>query len=76
MKFRKQNFRELERENRVKRSNAIELSYGAVSRGWCSIGRGVTITLVMERGKSQVRKSLKTRGGRLVEVIWRRKAKR
>lgn len=76
MKFRKQNFRELERENRVKRSNAIELSHGTVSRGWCSIGRGVTITLVVERGKSQVRKSLKTRGGRLVEVIWRRKAKR
>lgn len=50
MKLQKQNFRELERENGVRRSNAIELGHGTVSRGWCSIGGGVTITmLVVER---------------------------
>lgn len=67
MKLQKQNFRELEMENGVRRSNVIELGDGTVSQGWCSIGGGFTITmLVVKRGKSQVRRSLKTRE----EVGW------
>lgn len=62
MKFRKQNFRELERENSQEEQCHRTGSCDCREGGWCSIGGGVTITLlVVERGKSQVRKSLKTR---------------